>query len=361
MYLKHGLSKTPEYKCWQQLKARCINPDHRAYLNYGGRGIRVYGAWIDDFEAFLSYVGPRPTPRHSLDRIDVDDGYRPGNVKWATWKKQANNRRPHGTAKRLRPVRTPGRKTNFKHGLIHTPEYNAWALMKDRCLNPNSSNYPNWGGRGITVCQEWVDGFTVFFHDVGPRPTPQHSLDRIDNEKGYEPGNVRWASKLQQTHNRRSCKTGPEHKNYKHGGVGSPEYKTWGSIKTRCFNTKHDGYARYGAIGITMCSRWRDNFEAFLEDVGGKPAGYKFSRSDLEGSYSCGECEECAVRGWIRNGEWRSPSEINQAKRTAKLSRKKVVLVRQRLAEGASHKELSEEFGVCVSLIGKVGRGQNWS
>lgn len=79
--------------------------------------------------------------------------------------------------------------------------YNAWVSMVQRCTNPNTTHYARYGGRGITVCQEWVDSFEAFYKDVGEPPTPQHTLDRIDNEKGYEPGNVRWATRKEQSNN----------------------------------------------------------------------------------------------------------------------------------------------------------------
>lgn len=75
-----------------------------------------------------------------------------------------------------------------------------------RCHSPKSSSYANYGGRGLAVCDEWRDkerGFERFYAHVGPRPSPKHSLDRIDNSRGYEPGNVRWADKKTQTANRR--------------------------------------------------------------------------------------------------------------------------------------------------------------
>ena len=94
---KHGESwqgnKTPEYETWKGMIQRCHNPHYHHYCFWGGRGIRVCDRWRESFEAFLEDVGRRPTPKHSLDRIKNDRDYEPGNVRWTTWKVQANNRR----------------------------------------------------------------------------------------------------------------------------------------------------------------------------------------------------------------------------------------------------------------------------
>lgn len=91
-----------------------------------------------------------------------------------------------------------------KHGLSRTQEYRAWQQMRLRCLNPEHHNYPDYGGRGITVCDEWRHDPRPFFEHIGPKPTPQHELDRIDNDRGYEPGNVRWVTREVNSRNRRS-------------------------------------------------------------------------------------------------------------------------------------------------------------
>lgn len=96
-----------------------------------------------------------------FDRKDVNGNYEPGNVRWATVLEQNNNQRAQskwGQGVDLRPVRR-GHRTNFKHGMSHTPEHNVWLAMKDRCLNLKSSNYPDWGGHGVKIHPEWVGDF----------------------------------------------------------------------------------------------------------------------------------------------------------------------------------------------------------
>lgn len=86
-----------------------------------------------------------------------------------------------------------------------TDEYHIWSGMNNRCSNPNYREYHKYGGRGIRVCDQWKHDFPKFLKDVGPRPSREYSIDRFPNTNGnYEPGNVRWATVLQQNNNRRS-------------------------------------------------------------------------------------------------------------------------------------------------------------
>jgi hypothetical protein len=86
------------------------------------------------------------------------------------------------------------------HGMANTPEYHAWESMKLRC-SARYWQYPRHAQRGTKVCERWANSFEAFYTDVGPRPSPDHSLDRIDNDGDYEPGNVRWATRSEQQRN----------------------------------------------------------------------------------------------------------------------------------------------------------------
>jgi len=136
---------------------------------------------------------------------------------------------------------------NKTHGMSHkTYLYGIWAGIKDRCYNKNDEVYHNYGGRGIAMCDEWLDDFAQFVKDVGERPDSRHTLDRINNDLGYSKDNCRWITKALQSRNRRKFK------NNTSGITGVYESANgyWiarvsnldGSESSKCFSIKKLGF-----------------------------------------------------------------------------------------------------------------------
>jgi hypothetical protein len=144
--------ESPEYRTWNGMKQRCLNPKHPAYKNYGGRGITVCARWQISFQAFLDDVGPRPTGgrRHfTLDRIDNNGPYEPNNVKWATFQENLNHTRSNRWLTydgRTQTVAQWAREYNLTHNALLMRLRSGWDLHR-ALTEPVSAKHQHFGSR----------------------------------------------------------------------------------------------------------------------------------------------------------------------------------------------------------------------
>lgn len=187
-----------------EMMRRCYNPDSVAYKCYGAIGIKVCDEWHDreTFRKWAKENGYQKGLR--LCRKDSEKDYTPDNCYFGE-----GNKAKHGKNEAIRLHIKENKKKKSEIGLkriTDSPLLNIYASMHTRCENPNHVNYSNYGGRGITVCEEWSgkDGFYNFSKWGKDTWRPGLTLDRIDNEKGYCPDNCRWATINEQLRNRRN-------------------------------------------------------------------------------------------------------------------------------------------------------------
>ena len=113
------------------------------------------------------------------------------------------------TQRRCRKCKQASARKRMREKRKRVPEYHVWVMMKQRCSNPRNKDFPLYGGRGVTVCDRW-DDFAAFLEDMGPRASPDHSIDRVNTNSGYFPENCRWATSKQQGQNTRWTKLSEE-------------------------------------------------------------------------------------------------------------------------------------------------------
>lgn len=159
------------------------------------------------------------------------------------------------------------------HGMVGQPEYKVWSNMKSRCYNSNTANYPNYGGRGIKVCERWLESFENFYEDMGERPSKNHSIERLDVNGGYSLENCIWIENEKQTRNQRM-------KNHNTSGVTGVFFSVnrncwianWMCIYTSKNKRKHFSINKYGKDeAFRLACEYREKMVQELNEQG---AGY---------------------------------------------------------------------------------------
>ena len=305
---------TPEYSAWMSNKIKYSNNESSRTRPKHVIGKKFHSEWKNSFQTFLNDVGHRPSSEHMLLVRDSNVDFIPGNVFWChiddvTTKTNLTNVRtrkidreaircdweamclvmeprnptkphvgedwynsfdafardisskPYGNYKLVR--RDPlsayqkgncyWKKQDSVDAENHSPEYTAWEAMRKRCIDESGSNYRNYGSRGISVCDRWNHSYRKFLEDMGRRPTDKHSIDRIDNDKGYSPDNCRWATVDEQLANRRNTRWITEADGTK---ISFNDYSIKYGISRETLDARHDRNTPYDKPVMKMNEKY---------------------------------------------------------------------------------------------------------
>jgi hypothetical protein len=317
LYERHGKIDSPEYSVWSGMKDRCLNPNSCNWTNYGGRGITVCDRWKDSFSNFYEDMGPRPSDEHSIDRIDNDGNYEPGNCRWATVEEQVYNRRTNRmvTLPDGREVTTAQamEELDMKKGTLFsrldrgTPldlpimQINKRYMYKNRAMSLGqlagftdipiellSSRLRS--GMDVEKAVEMSvqrpkkysylgEMFTI--PEIGVRENIpayliRYHLNKLEDKNAdYQLSGIVDYIKRNYTekvfYNGIATLQRPALYT-RHGEVETPEYVLWANLKAKCYNPNNPDYKYWGYKGATICDRWRNDFQAFLMDIGRRPS-----------------------------------------------------------------------------------------
>jgi hypothetical protein len=277
----HGMSKTTTYEVWLAMISRCYRENSDDYKNYGGRGITVYEAWKDSFEFFLVDMGEKPDGL-TLERLDVDKPYEPGNCKWGTQEEQNNNKRNNFFITFNGERKTASqwaKKIGLPREVITWRLSNGWGEEKALTTplgGKETGVYITFNGERKSIVQ-WAKC-------TGLSTTTIHR--RVKN--GWSEERVLTTPLAKKKKVQRKTK---------HGLTRTKVYGAWVSMKTRCLNKNVANFSSYGGRGIQICQLWLYSFEEFLMDMGEPGEGMSLHRIDVHGNYCPNNCR------WATNRE----------------------------------------------------------
>lgn len=194
---KHGGHKTKLYQVWQSMKQKCNNPNNPHYSSFGKKGVQVCNSW-NEFQQFKLWAEQNGYVEGLLlDRKDLNGNFTPSNCCFVT-------KGEHSSTKNS-PIMNKKGKENpaYKHGQKNSRLYNIWDTMKQRCFNSNQKDFKNYGGRGIIICEEWLD-FTNFYNWAMDNGYKENlTIERTDVNGNYELSNCLWVTTQEQARNTR--------------------------------------------------------------------------------------------------------------------------------------------------------------
>lgn len=277
-YPRDGRSKTHIFKVWARLRDRCYGKPSIRSKHYGDLGIKMAEEW-DDFYEFKSWAESHGYQEHfHITRHDKTKDFSPENCYW------------------IDPSTKPKCYFNITHNMAHSKIKKYYDNFHSRCYNPKTKEYPNYGGKGIKMCDEWYNSKESFFNwAINNGYEEGYYIRRIDNTKDFSPENCEIINPQENETSFYWLKT--------HNLSKTRLFGIWSNMKDRCYNLNCKAYKDYGGRGIKICDEWKDSFISFHDWA--IENGYKetltIDRINVNGNYEPNNCRWTTVLVQNRN------------------------------------------------------------